>query len=90
MKLTQKQVGQVAERLYQANQGCAGLQDRWAKLPGWGGQCVEGGQGVGSGVSPSPESSVPSRHLSLRPDGLHVPEPCARSLGSSQPGVGLR
>lgn len=40
--------------------------------------------------APSPESSVPSRHLSLRPDGLRIPEPCARSLGSSQPGVGLR
>lgn len=59
MKLTQKQVGQVAERLYQANQGCAGLQDRWAKLPGWGGQCVEGGQGVGSGVSPQPREFRP-------------------------------
>lgn len=54
MKLTQKQVGQVAERLYQASQGCTGLQDRWAKLPGWGGRCVEGGQGVGSGVGPQP------------------------------------
>lgn len=37
MKLTQKHAGQVAERICQAGQGCAGLQDTWgegAKLEG--------------------------------------------------------